>query len=166
MILEIINENSDEKIRESICNCISSLLDKAFNNFHLIYYDLFAESDIGKVSTSILNQIIEKDIVYLALKCLNKTFPHPKCKSTSIIIQIFKYISTIIERPGFSIQTYHMTLEKTLLSLEILTKIRDKKEKFMLSVANELELYFPQIFQCICVRFLEFNYEEPCENFP
>ena len=165
MILEIINENSDEKIRESICNCISSLLDKAFNNFHLIYYDLFAESDIGKVSTSILNQIIEKDIVYIALKCLNKTFPHPKCKSTSVIIQIFKYISTIIERPGFSIQTYHMTLEKTLLSLEILTKIRDKKEKFMLSVANELELYFPQIFQCICVRYLEFNYEEPCENF-
>ena len=165
VILEIVNENSDEKVRESICNCICSLLDKAFNNFHLIYYDLFAASDIGTVSTSILNTIIEKDIVYLALRCLNKTFPHPKCKSTGIIITIFKYISIIIERPGFSIHTYYMIVEKTLVSLEILTKIRDKKEKFILSVANELELYFPQIFQCICVRFLEFNCDEPCENF-
>ena len=105
VILEIVNENSDEKVRESICNCICSLLDKAFNNFHLIYYDLFAASDIGTVSTSILNTIIEKNIVYLALRCLNKTFPHPKCKSTGIIITIFKYISIIIERPGFSIHT-------------------------------------------------------------
>lgn len=165
MILEVINEKADEKTKESICKCLCVLIKHAFSTFHPIYYEAFIENDLENLSASILNLVVHKDLIFFALTSLNKTFPHPKCKSTNTITNAFKHISNIIEKSGSSEQVYHTTIEKTLLTLQIFTKLKDKKNKSLELLSKELEIYFPQIFEWGCIGFLTYNTEEPCNNF-
>jgi hypothetical protein len=161
-MLEILADKSDEKNKESICLSISTLLLNASKNFHKYYFELFGdEDDLGRIKMSVFLSVgNDKNLVYLALSCLAKVFPHSECKNEKIIEIVFVYLSTLAERHESAESTYVVMMKNLNLITEVLSKFQGKKGKPFENL-RILEIPLLNIWKWVLQKFILFNTDEP-----
>ncbi|OMJ94211.1 hypothetical protein SteCoe_2697 [Stentor coeruleus] len=165
-ILELLTEKSEDKNRELICNSCFTLLECA-HNLHPIYFELFIEDEeIARISScSVLNNLLEKDLCYYALKALSKIPLHNKCQNVYKLEGVFQYFANILLKLENSESTYLLSLEKLILLFDVIFKVHENQTKACVIVLEHCWQYFISIFVWVCSRFIEFNSDEPNEDF-
>lgn len=165
-ILEVLNERSEDKSKELICGAIMTLLKGASDTFHKYFFDLFIdEDDVVRPRMSVyLNVGCEKNLLNLALACLNKTFPHPDCKNEQNVILLFEYLSTLVERHESAEATYVVVCRNLGLLLEVLSKFQLKKNKAV-KYAVGIGEYLGKLWKWVLEKFLIYNSEEHVDSF-